>query len=50
MTEQHEQPHVVLEANEDQEQGGKTGHQFFHASLLQADGLPDHRVYGVVHA
>ncbi len=34
---------MVLEASEDQEEEGKTGHQFFHASLLQADALPDHR-------
>ncbi len=39
------QLHVVLEASEDQEQEGKTGYQFFHARLLQADALPDHRVY-----
>ncbi len=45
MTEQQEQLHVVLEASEDQEQEGKTGHQFFNASLLQADALPDQRVY-----
>ncbi len=43
--EQQEQLHVVLEASEDQEQEGKTGHQFFHTSLLQADALTDHRAY-----
>jgi hypothetical protein len=36
---------LVLEASENQEQEGKTGHQFFHVSLLQADALLDHRVY-----
>jgi hypothetical protein len=43
--EQQEQLHVVLEANEDQEQECESGHQFFHVSLLQADALPHHRVY-----
>ncbi len=44
-TEQQEQLHMVLEANEDQEQEGKSGHQFFHVSLLWADALPDHWAY-----
>ena len=43
--EQQEQLRMVMERNEDQEQEGKTGHQFFHPSLLQADTLLDHRVY-----
>jgi hypothetical protein len=43
--EQQEQLHMVLEASEDQEQEGETGHQFFQTSLLQADALPDHRAY-----
>jgi hypothetical protein len=43
--EQQEQLHMVVEGQEEENQEGGSAHQFFHVSMLQADGLPDHQAY-----
>ncbi len=42
--EQQEQLHMVVEEEEDTQEG-QVAHQFFHYSMLQADKLPDHQAY-----
>jgi hypothetical protein len=43
--EQQAQLHMMVEGSKEDEQGAQTAHQFFHASMVQGEELPDCQAY-----